>query len=86
MTTCRIIVEPDLIKGCGVCISCCPTHTLGLADKPNRSGCSIAEACLAGSLCWFASGARHLPLAYAADTGVIREAPERIESLFSKTS
>ncbi|MFC2105284.1 4Fe-4S binding protein [Candidatus Bipolaricaulota bacterium] len=45
MTTYRIIVETDLCKGCGLCISYCPTNSLGLTDKLNRNGYSVAGAC-----------------------------------------
>lgn len=31
-------IHEDLCKGCGICISVCPTNTLSIAKEPNKKG------------------------------------------------
>lgn len=33
-----IIIDEEICKGCGLCVSVCPRRTMGLADRINARG------------------------------------------------
>ena len=37
------VIEPDLCKGCGLCVEACPTHSLKMSEGLNRLGYHPAE-------------------------------------------
>ena len=39
----RIIIIEDRCKGCKLCVSYCPTETLGMSDRTNKKGYFVPE-------------------------------------------
>ncbi|NLK07282.1 MAG: 4Fe-4S dicluster domain-containing protein [Firmicutes bacterium] len=52
----RVDVEPELCKGCGLCVAFCPRKVLALADEVNSKGYRIVaqvkpEECNGCTIC-----------------------------------
>ncbi len=50
-----IEVDPELCKGCGICVSVCPKEVLKLGEKINTKGYNFAvqfkEGCIGCKMC-----------------------------------
>ena len=40
----KIIIDTERCKGCGLCITVCPKHSIVIAQKSNKNGYFPAEA------------------------------------------
>ena len=40
----KIIIDTERCKGCGLCITVCPKHSIVIAEESNKSGYFPAEA------------------------------------------
>ncbi|MFZ0391598.1 MAG: 4Fe-4S dicluster domain-containing protein [Calditrichia bacterium] len=53
-----VIIEPELCKGCGLCIDACPQDVLKFHDKFNAKGFHYAyyvgEGCTGCNVCFYA--------------------------------
>ena len=52
----QIVIEPDLCKGCELCVDACPQEILGMGTKINNKGYFYAEVvdrkrCIGCRLC-----------------------------------
>jgi len=51
-------IEPELCKGCGLCIDCCPPDVLRFHDKFNTKGYHFAyytgDGCTGCGMCFYA--------------------------------
>jgi 2-oxoglutarate ferredoxin oxidoreductase subunit delta len=52
----QIVVDPDLCKGCELCVNACPQKILGMTTKINKHGYFYAEVaeqmrCIGCRLC-----------------------------------
>jgi 2-oxoglutarate ferredoxin oxidoreductase subunit delta len=53
----RMTVNPNLCKGCGLCLSACPKKIIKFSDKINTKGYHYAEVveqeqCIACKMCY----------------------------------
>ncbi|MBN1388681.1 MAG: 4Fe-4S binding protein [Bacteroidales bacterium] len=39
-----IVIDKELCKGCGVCVTACPTEVIALSSEVNGKGYNYAEA------------------------------------------
>jgi 2-oxoglutarate ferredoxin oxidoreductase subunit delta len=52
----QIVIDPDLCKGCELCVKACPQEILGMTSKINKKGYFYAEVveqmrCIGCRLC-----------------------------------
>lgn len=54
----KVIIHPELCKGCGLCIEACPQDVLIFHDKFNKKGYHYAyyvgEGCTGCNVCFYA--------------------------------
>ena len=50
-------INPELCKGCGVCVATCPTKCLAIGDDINKMGYKYAKfsqnGCIACGMCFY---------------------------------